>query len=230
VTSSSRTRACGVAAVMAALLFVLAGLFYYVFTHGSGGTGRGDTLFGLDYGEFGRMQFLWPILLALGLLAYHATILPNAGRLARRGLVVSLVALAIEVVAVVLQYWVVDPDIPSEFDSLPSTLGFYLGSLSFLLLAIGLVLTGIEANRADARPRWFALPLVTGLLVMPTMIFPLLGFSDGTRTWEIIFTASRVPLALCFALLGAVLELEATSTTHLRTAAVPARQVSRSIG
>jgi hypothetical protein len=138
--------------------------------------------------------------------------------------------LGVHIASIVLQYWMVDPTVPADFDSLPSTLGFFLENLSYLMLAVGMVMLGITAIRADARPRWFALPLVTGLLVMPTMIFPLLGFSDGTRTWEIIFTASRVPLALCFALLGAVLVLEATPTTHLRTASVPARQVSRSIG
>lgn len=197
---------------MAGILFVLFGMFYWVFTHGSGGTGRGDTLFGLDYGEFGRLQVTWPILLALGLLAYHMTMLAEAGRLARRGLVLSLVAMAMQVVGDVLQYWMVDPDIPAEFESVPSTLGFYLEAWSYLLLAIGLAMRGIAALRTDPRPRWFALPLVTGLLVMPTKIFPLLGFSDGTRTWEIIYTVSRVPLGLSLVLFGAMLWLDATAT------------------
>jgi hypothetical protein len=198
-------RAAGLATAMAGLLFVLFGLVYYCCTHGSTGVGRNDTLFGLDYGEYGRMQVVWPPLLALGLAAYGATQLPDAGGRVRTGLRIALVGLGLQVIGDVLQYWVSDPDIPSEFYSVPSTLGFYLDALSFILLAVGLALPGMAALRGTSRPRWFALPLITSLLVLPTVIFPMLGFSDGTRTWELIYTASRVPLALCWALLGMTL-------------------------
>ena len=202
MATSFRIRAAGLAAALSGLLFVLFGLVYYCFTHGSTGVGRNDTLFGLDYGEYGRMQVVWPPLLALSLAACGATQIPGVGGRARTGLRIAVVGLGLQVIGDVLQYWVSDPDIPSEFYSVPSTLGFYLDALSFLLLAVGLVLLGIAALRAAPRPRWFALPLITGLLVLPTMIFPLLGFSDGTRMWELVYTTSRLPLALCWALLG----------------------------
>jgi ABC-type tungstate transport system substrate-binding protein len=115
------------------------------------------------------------------------------------------VALGLQVLGDVLQSWVTDPSISSEIYSAESTLGFYLGYLSFLLLAVGMVLTGISAVRAGDRSRWYALPLITGLLVMPTVVFPLLGFSNGTLEWDLMYTAGRVPLGLCLALIGTVL-------------------------
>lgn len=84
---------------------------------------------------------------------------------------------------------------------MPSTLGFYLEALLHLLLAGGLVMIGLAAVRGVNQPRWPALPLVTGLLVLPTVIFPLHGFSEGTRRWDIILTLSRAPLSLCLVVL-----------------------------
>ncbi|MDP9371169.1 MAG: hypothetical protein M3Q65_01660 [Chloroflexota bacterium] len=40
---------------------------------------------------------------------------------------------------------------------------------------------------------------------MPTLLFGVGGLSTGTRTWDLIYAASRVPLGLCWVLLGSLL-------------------------
>jgi hypothetical protein len=55
VASTLQSRAAGLATAMAGLLFVLFGLVYYCFTHGSTGEGRNGTLFGMGYADYSRM-------------------------------------------------------------------------------------------------------------------------------------------------------------------------------
>ena len=52
-------------------------------------------------------------------------------------------------------------------------------SLGYLLLAVGLVLLGIGALRVKAFPRWNALPLLMGLLVLPMYVTVTSGNSVG---------------------------------------------------
>ncbi len=88
------------------------------------------------------------------------------------------------------------------FASVTLTLGFYLGALSYFVLAVGMVLFGADALRRRALGWASPLPLAIGLLVMPTLLFGVGGLSTGTRTWDLIYAASRVPLGLCWVLLG----------------------------
>ncbi len=56
--SSTAARLGGLATILGGLLFVWFGFVFYVYTHGSTGTDRMGTLFGLDGTDYGRMG--WP--------------------------------------------------------------------------------------------------------------------------------------------------------------------------
>ncbi len=203
--SSSLARLSGLATALGGLLFVGFGLVFFVFTHGTTSTDRRGTLFGLDGTDYCRMQVAWPALLLVGLAAVHAGYGDRLARRGRSGLAVAALALVMQIAGLVMQCWLRDPQVASDFESVTLTLGFYLGALSYLVLAVGMVLFGVDALRRRALGWASPVPLVLGLLVMPTVLFESSGLSTGTRTWELIYTVSRLPLGLCWVLLGSLL-------------------------
>ncbi len=211
--SSRLARLSGLATALGGLLFVGSGLVFFVFTHGTTSADRQGTLFGLDGTDYCRMQVAWPALLLVGLVAVQSGYADRLGRRGRSGLAVAALALVMQVVGLVMQCWLRDPHVASDFASVTLTLGFYLGALSYLVLAVGMVLFGVDALRRSALGWASPVPLVLGLLVMPTLLFEFSGLSAGTRTWDLIYTVSRVPLSLCWVLLGALLLTESSPQT-----------------
>ena len=224
MNSSRLTRLGGLATVLGAALFVFFGYVFFVHTHGTTPVNRQGRLFGIGGTGYCRMQIAWPALLAVGLIALRDRHFQGGRNLARIGLNTSLVALGMQFLSTVLQCWLKDPENPVDFASIPLTLGFYLGALSYLVLAVGMVMLGIAARRSNALSRWSILPLVIGLLVMPTLVFEFSTLSTGTRAWDLIYTASRLPLALCCAMLGYVLWTDHGRAARATPGTHPVRQ------
>ena len=193
------------AMILGGLLFVVFGLVHFVFTHGSTGVDRHCTLFGLDGTDYCRMQVTWPALLLVGLVALRSGYSGSLGRLGRAGIVTSVVALGMQIASIAMQCWLKDPHVAADFESVTLTLGFYLGALSYLILAVGMVMLGIGAIRAGAWGWERFLPLVIGLLVMPTVLFNMSGAAGGGLGWDLVYAASRFPLGLSWILLGITL-------------------------
>ncbi len=214
--SSTVARLGALATALGGLLFIGSALVFYVFTHGSTGTDRYGTLFGLDGTDYGRMEVAWSALLLVGLAAFHYGYADILGRKGRVGLAVSGLALAMHVASVVMQWWLKDGHVAADFESVTLMLGFYLGALSYLVLAVGMVMFGADALRRRLFGWASPVPLVIGLLVMPTMLFDFSRLSTGTPVWDLIYSASKAPLGLGWVLLGYVL-YSARSATVGRT-------------
>ncbi len=150
--SSSLLRWGGWAAVLGGLLYVALRVIYFLFTHGSGQSPRGGTLFGLDATDYCRLEPIWPVLLMLGLWAFHERQAGRTSRSGRGAYVTAMIGLATLALSWVLQCWIVDPDV--YFDSLAVTGGYYLGSLGYVALLVGMIVYGIAIVRAGAPPRW----------------------------------------------------------------------------
>jgi hypothetical protein len=100
-------------------------------------------------------------------------------------------------------FWVVDWE--ADFDSIPVNLGFFLGLLSYVVLAVGMVVYGIAAIRSGIRPLWRTLPLAIGLLGAASFLaegFVLSGLSIYGLTGDLIYVANRVPWGFSWVLLG----------------------------
>ncbi len=164
---------------------------------------RHGTLFGLDATGYCRMEPIWPVLLMLGLTAFHERQAERISRLGRWGFITALIALATVAVSWVLQCRVVNPDL--YFDSLPVTGGFYLGGLANLYLLISMIVYGIATVRAGARPLWRVLPLAIGLLGLMSVLIEGLVLSKLSTFGlprDLAYVANRVPWGLSWVLLG----------------------------
>ena len=93
---------------------------------------------------------VWPVLLMLGFAAFNRRQGRHLGWSGRMGLITAMIALAALARSGVLQFWVVDRE--ADFDSIPVNLGFFLGLLSYVVLAVGMFAYGIAAIRAGIRP------------------------------------------------------------------------------
>ncbi len=200
--SSPLARSGGFATVLGGLLWLGGALVFYVFTHGSTGTDRLGTLAGLDGTDYGRMGVAWPALLLAGLAALRAEYGDRLGRLGRNGLRTSSGALTMQLASVVMQWWLKDGHVAEDFESVTLTLGFYLGAVSYFVLAVGMTMLGIASLRRKALGWASPVPLAIGLLVLPTLLFDFSHLSTGTPTWDLIYAASKLPLSLCWMLLG----------------------------
>ncbi len=132
------------------MLFVGFGLVTFLFTHGTTRQDQMGTLLGLEGTAYGRLQVVWPALLLVGLVVVrskHADRLRNSGR---RGLNVAVLALAVLVVNLVMQWRLKDGHVAEDFASVTLTLGFSLGALSYLVLAVGMTLFGVDPVRRGA--------------------------------------------------------------------------------
>ena len=206
------SRWSGLATMLGGFLYVALNVIYFVFTHGSDQSPRNGTLLGLDATDYCRMEPTWPVLLMLGLAAFHKRQAEGISWLGRWGFVAALIALATVVVSWVLQCWVLDPD--THFNSIPVTGGFYLGGLANLALLVSMIVYGIATIRAGARLIWRALPLAIGLLGAASLLIEGLvlwklsaahTFYAGDlvfTTRDLAYTANRTPWGLSWVLLG----------------------------
>jgi hypothetical protein len=202
--ASIRIRWSGLAPMLGGLQFIASTVIYFVFTHGSSTeNARHGTLVGLDAADYGRLDVIWPLLLMLGLAAFHERQARDLGRWGRMGFITAMIALAALALSAVLQFWIVDWE--ADLESIPVNLGFFLGLLSNVILSVAMIVFGLATVRAGVRPLWRALPLAIGLLGAASVLvelFVLSGLSIYGLTRDLVYVANRVPWGLGWVLLG----------------------------
>src|ERR687894_1831036 len=202
-SSGLLVRWSGLATMVGGFLYVALNVIYFVFTHGSGESPRDGTLLGFDATDYCRMEPIWPVLLMVGLGAFHKRQTQRISRLGRWGLLAALIALSTVALSWVLQCWVVDPDL--YFNSLPVSGGFYLGGMANLSLLVSMIVYGIATVRARAHPFWRVLPLAIGLLGAASLLIEVLVlwrlYTYGLSR-DLAFVANRAPWGLSWVVLG----------------------------
>jgi hypothetical protein len=202
-SSGLLVRWSGLATMLGGLLYIALNVIYFVFTHGSTQSARKGILFGLGAADYGRLDVIWPVLLMLGLAAFHNRQPRHLGRSGQWGFIAAMICLAALALSVVLQFWIVDWE--ADFNSIPVNLGFFLGLLSYIVLAIAMIVYGIATVRVGVRPLWRALPLAIGLLGAASLLIEVLVLSNllayGLR-WDLTYAANRAPWGLSWVVLG----------------------------
>jgi hypothetical protein len=174
----------------------------FAFTHGSSTAAMSGTFLGLDASQYSVVWTPLPLLAAVGLAGLRTRLSPGLGRVGSVGLALALAGALLSFVAGVLQFWILDVDVyfysPLVFG------GWILALVSYLVLAIGLVLAGLSLRRSNAVAGGGSVVLLIGLLALPTLFIRswVVGDSDDTLPWRLLYVSVMVPWALCWARLG----------------------------
>jgi len=190
-------------------LHLLARDFIWAFTHGSTEDAMGRMFLGLDGKQY---ALVWPAFFPLGLVGFtgvYVEVSARLGKIGKAGFLVALLGLAMWFLAQVMQYWILDID--KYWGSPVIYGGWLLQILAVFVLTAGLVLAGIDVQRANALPRGRSLILVLGLLTLPTFLLVayLVGQSDGGLPSQLLYGGLSVPWDLGWLRLG-YLSLAAT--------------------
>lgn len=184
--------------------------FTWAFTHGTTEAYMGLTFLGLSAGQY---AVVWPAFAPLGLIglaAVYVQLSPQLGKIGKAGFVVAFLGLALFFIASVMQNWM-----GADFYS-PMVYGGWLLSLaSVLLLAVGLVLAGIDIQRANSLPRGRSVILIAGILLVPTSLLVgyIVGHSDDSLPWKLLYGGVSVPYDLCWLWLGFLLLARTSQST-----------------
>ncbi len=206
------TRWGSAAAMMGGLLWMVLVPLITLTYPGRSGWGRTDTLLGLAWEDYNRMLPAALLLLLAGLAGLRVRYAGQSGRLGKVGFAVALVGLALMLAGNVVEFWVAG-GIREQMTAID--LAGWIGySLGYLLLAVGLVLLGIGVLRLKAFPRWSALPLLMGLLVLPMYVTVTSGNADGA--------VLAVPFGLGWVVLGYALRSGEGEQHAIHARGVPA--------
>jgi len=186
-------------------LHLLARDFIFAFTHGTTEQAMGRTFLGLVDKQYG---LVWPAFFPLGLVGLTGVYVQASarlGRIGKAGFLVALLGLAMWFLAQVMQYWILDID--KYFYSPLVYGGWLLQIVALFVLTAGLLLAGVDVQRANALRRGRSLILVMGILSLPTFLLMayLVGHSDGGLNTQLIYGGLSVPWDLCWLWLGYVL-------------------------
>ena len=176
--------------------------FTFAFTHGTTEAYEGLTFLGLSAGQY---AVVWPAFAPLGLIglaAAYVKVSPQLGKVGTAGFVVAFTGLVLFFFASVMQNWT-----GAGFYTPMVYGGWLLSLVSLLILAVGLVLAGIDVRRSNALPRGRSAILIAGILLVPTGLLTgwIVGNSENTLPWQLLYGAVSVPYDLCWLWLGILL-------------------------
>ena len=179
--------------------------FTFAFTHGSTEADMDLTFLGLNSLQYARLWTAFGLLGLIGLAGVYAQVSPRISKTGKAGFWVALLGLALWFTAQVMQVWILDPD--AYFDSPLVYGGWLLSVVSYFVLAAGLVLAGIDIQRANALPRGRSSILIAGILLVPTVLLVgyIVGHSDDSLPWKLLYGGISVPYDLCWLWLGVLL-------------------------
>jgi hypothetical protein len=186
-------------------LHLLARDFTFAFTHGSTEADMDLTFLGLNSLQYARLWTAFGLLGLIGLAGVYVQVSPRLSKTGKAGFWVALLGLALWFTAQVMQVWILDPD--ANFHSPLVFGGWLLSVASYFVLAAGLVLAGIDIQRANALPRARSLILIMGILLVPTVLLVgyIVGHSDDSLPWKLLYGGISVPYDLCWLWLGVLL-------------------------
>ncbi len=176
--------------------------FIFAFTHGTTEAAMERTFLGLKGSAYGVVWPAFALLAMVGLAGVYLKVSPRLGTSGRTGLVIAFLGVALWFIANAIQFWILDT--VKDFYT-PMMLGGWLLSLvSYLVLATGLVLAGIDIQRADALPGGRSVVLIAGILLVPTVLGVgyLVEHNDGSFPWQLLYGGLSVPYDLCWLWLG----------------------------
>jgi hypothetical protein len=191
-------------ALIAWALHLLVRDYTFAFTHGSTEAAMGRTFLGLDVIQYGLVWPAFAPLALVGLVGLYLRVSPGLGRSGKTGLVIAFLGVALWFIANVIQFWMLDT--VKQFYSPMMLGGWVLSLVSYLVLATGLVVAGIEIQRAQALPGG-SVVLAAGILLLPTVVLVgyLVQHNDGSLPWQLLYGSLSVPYDLCWLRLGFIL-------------------------
>lgn len=184
--------------------------FTFAFTHGTTEGAMGLTFLGVTSKQYAIAWTAFGPLALVGAAGLYSAISQRLGKLGKAGFAVTFLGLTSSFVAAVMQYWILDIDL--YFYS-PLIYGGWLLSLaSVVVLSAGLILAGVDIARADALPGGRFLILVAGLILVPTGLFVgyIVGHSNNSLPWQLVYGAVSVPYDLCWLRVGLTLLADRT--------------------
>jgi len=184
----------------------------WAMTHGSLGYNQERLWLGIDNLTYSRWNVSYSVCFLVLLLALRPAA-RFAAPLARRGYYAAAGALAAQLVSQILQYHVVNT--LEDWTSLPVTLGYMMFWVSWLVFGMSMIVFGAAWREQPAGLRSAAASV--GLLTIATFVFEtfIFGhFSDGSRLWDIVLGAMKLPFALGWIVL-------AYATLALRVRSLP---------
>lgn len=186
-------------------LHLLVRHFIFAFTHGTTEAAMGLTFAGLDSSQYSVLWTPLGLLGLFGLAGVYVQVSPRLSKLGQAGFVAAFFGLALSFLASVLQFWILDVD--AYFDSPLVLAGWLLSLVSVLVLAAGLLLAGIDIRRANALPRGRSLMLSAGIMLVPILLLVgyIVGHSDDSLPWKLLYGGISVPYDLCWLWMGVVL-------------------------
>lgn len=162
----------------------------------------GLTLLGLNSSQYSVLWTAFAPLAIVGLAGVYLRASPRLSKAGNAGFAVALLGLALWFIAALMQFWILDVD---RYFHSPLVLGgWFLSILSLFVLTAGLVLAGIDIQRSIALPRGGSLILVSGILLLPTVLLQvfLVQHSDRSLAAKLLYGGLSVPYDLCWLSLG----------------------------
>jgi hypothetical protein len=179
--------------------------FTFAFTHGTTEADMDLTFLGLNSLQYARLWTAFGLLGLIGLAGVYVQVSRRLSKTGKAGFWVAFLGLALWFTAQVMQVWILDPDV--YFYSPLVYGGWLLSIVSYFVLAAGLVLAGTDIQRASALPRGRSLILIIGILMVPTVLLVgyIVGHSDDSLPWKLLYGGISVPYDLCWLWLGVLL-------------------------
>lgn len=170
--SSSEIKYLGALSAMAGCVIWLMLWIHFLLTHGTTANNMEGVLLGLTWFDTDKLVVVPMLLFMLCVVSLRAWQRESTGRIGTAGYVITLVCFATIIIGQSLLYWPVPwgsyP--PEDFWSNDFTqrVAVPLAILSAPLLAIGLILFGVDVLRRKPLPGGNALPLLLGIALLTT--------------------------------------------------------------
>lgn len=180
--------------------------FTFAFTHGTTEADRDLTFLGLNSLQYARLWTAFGLLGLIGVVGIYLRASARLGKIGKAGFSVAFLGLAMWFTSQVIQVWILNPDVDFY------TPFFYVGGwllplASYFVLAGGLVLAGFDVLRANALPGARPLILIMGILLLLTVFLTglIVGNSNDSLPWKLLYGGISVPYDLCWLWLGVLL-------------------------
>ncbi len=186
------------AAILGGVLFVLQTVAWSL-THGIQPDNSYARFLGLSARQVAQTVDtpMW-ICLLLALIGLNALRIEQDNRWQQLGFLTAAAGYALAIIGTILYVWIFDPDF--YIYSPVVHIGRFLLQLAPVVQSVGMVLFGVMWLRQPRFRRWNQLPLLIGLLLLPTLF--LRDYLAGQSPSLLQYNLLSLPYALCWILIG----------------------------